>query len=269
MDKFIYGFHSINAYLEQNITDSTDTSNPDSHAPNVTSIETIYIDNSRKDKRINDLVTNAQKKHIPLKQVTHAELDKLCNNNKHQGVVAKITNSINQSHNQVHTLNELIDKIQLQNKPNAAILILDGITDPHNLGAIIRTADCFGVDGIILPQNNSANINNAVVAKTSSGAVKHIPVIMVTNLSRAISTLKQNDFWIFGTSLTPDSISLTEFNHSGKTVWVMGNEGTGLRRLVAENCDYLVNIPMYGNTQSLNVSVATGVILAYTKLMKK
>ena len=252
-ENHIYGFHSINAYLEQNSTN----------------VEVIYIDQKRKDrkdKRISELISNAQKHQVFIKPVAYEELDKLCNNQQHQGVVAKITNIINLN-NKINTLNDILHRTQ--DKKDATILILDGITDPHNLGAIIRTADCFGVDAIILPQNNSANINNAVVAKTSSGAIQHVPIITVTNLSRTIQTLKQHDFWIFGTSLTTDSISLTDFTHKGKTVWVMGNEGTGLRRLVTENCDYLVTIPMYGNTQSLNVSVATGVILSYTKFIKK
>lgn len=245
MDNFIYGFHSINAYLEQ------DASN----------IEIIYVDDNRKDKRINNLGEKAKSNQIIIKHIKSDVLAKLCNAAQHQGVVAKVTRLLNQT----YSLDELINSIT--HKKNAIILILDGITDPHNLGAIIRTSDCFGVDGIILPQNNSANPNNATVIKSSSGATQYIPIVIVNNLSRTIHTLKQHDFWIAGTSLAKDSISLTDFKHDGKIAWVMGNEGNGLRRLVAENCDYLVTIPMYGKTQSLNVSVATGVILTYTKLL--
>ncbi|HMT02493.1 MAG TPA: 23S rRNA (guanosine(2251)-2'-O)-methyltransferase RlmB [Burkholderiales bacterium] len=141
------------------------------------------------------------------------------------------------------------------------------MTDPQNLGAIIRTADCFNVDAIILPKNNSANVDNAIVSKTSSGAINFIPIITVNNISQTIENLKKNDFWIAGTSLSPNSINLFNFKPQSKLVWVMGSESTGMRRLTTESCDYLVTIPTSGTTQSLNVSVATGIVLAYTRFM--
>ncbi|MBP9742361.1 MAG: RNA methyltransferase, partial [Burkholderiales bacterium] len=137
-----------------------------------------------------------------------------------------------------------------------------------NLGAIIRTAECFGVDAIILPKNNSANINNAIVAKVSSGAINNLAIITVNNLAQAMEELKDHGFWIAGTGLAKDAINLFEFKFDGKLAWVMGNEGSGMRRLVQEHCDYVVTIPLLGNTQSLNVAVATGIVLAYANFMQ-
>jgi predicted rRNA methylase len=152
----------------------------------------------------------------------------------------------------------------IANKAHSTLLILDGITDPHNLGAIIRSAECFGVDAIIIPKNNSANPDNPVVAKTSSGAVFNLPVIVVNNISRCIDSLKQHEFWVAGTALNDSAVNLFEFTPPPKIAWVLGNEGKGLRRLVQENCDYIIKIPLIGKTQSLNVSVACGIALAYT-----
>jgi 23S rRNA (guanosine2251-2'-O)-methyltransferase len=230
---------------------------------NSSNISTIYIDNKRKDNRLSELVELCNNNQLTLEYVDSKKLDKIANNSNHQGIIAKLNGPVAQKS---FSLDEMITEVN--NKTNAIIMVLDGITDPHNLGAIIRTADCFGVDAIILPKDNSANINNITIAKTSSGAVYNIPIISVTNLNRALEKLKENEFWIAGTTLTESSISLFEFNFSGKLVWVLGNEGKGMRRLVQENCDFLVTIPMFGNTQSLNVSVASGIVLSYTRLMQ-
>lgn len=240
MTNYIYGFHSIEATML--------------NAP--ANIDHILISNSRKDKRLNHLLELAKTHKIAIKYVD--DLDHLTATNKHQGVAAAIKISEIKL-----DLKELLNSLDI--KENAIILILDGVTDVHNFGAIIRSADCFGVDAIIVPKNNSASTNNPVVAKVSSGAINHIPVITVNNLSRTIEQLKEHDFWIAGTAIAENSIDLFEFKCNKKIAWVMGNEGSGIRRLVAENCDYLVTIPMYGATQSLNVSVAAGIVLAYTR----
>lgn len=245
MSKYIYGFHSITTYIKN-------------HPHN---IEMIYCDNSRQDKRQQELVALAKENNIALTKVPAIELNNLTKTTTHQGAAAKVK-SITQP-----TLKEIL--INLENKKNAQILILDGITDPQNFGAIIRTADCFGVDAIIIPKDNSANTDSAIVDKTSSGAINNIAVISVNNLSQAMELLKEYEFWIAGTSLGKNSINLFDFKFEGKLAWVMGSEGTGIRRLVQETCDYLVTIPMQGNTQSLNVSVATGVVLAYANFMQK
>jgi|SRR6185437_4667661 len=240
MTDYIYGFHSIEAAVL--------------NSPG--SINHILISSNRNDKRLNNLLELIKIHKIELKYVT--DLDKLTGTNKHQGVAAVLKHK-----NIKLEFNELLK--DLDAKDNAIILILDGITDVHNFGAIIRSSNCFGVDAIIVPKNNSANTDNPTVAKVSSGAINTTPVITVNNLSRIIEQLKEHDFWIAGTAMSANSINLFEFKCNKKIAWVMGNEGSGMRRLVSENCDYLVTIPMQGTTNSLNVSVAAGVVLAYTR----
>jgi 23S rRNA (guanosine2251-2'-O)-methyltransferase len=194
--------------------------------------------------------------NIKFKYVT--DLDRLTGSDKHQGVAAVINAKTTRL-----DFKQLLKNLDARD--DGIILILDGITDVHNFGAIIRSADCFGVYAIIVPKNNSANIDNPLVAKASSGAVNTTTVITVNNLSQAIDQLKQHDFWIAGTALSPNATNLFDFKCNKKIAWVLGNEGSGMRRLVSENCDYLVTIPMQGVTGSLNVSVAAGVVLAYTR----
>jgi len=246
MNNVIFGFHSVEALI----------------LANSSRIDYIIIVNARNDKRLANLIDSANKHQVRIEHSNNQHLDKLTANANHQGVIAylkRIATNLD--------LKQLLASIK--DKPNAVILILDGITDPHNLGAIIRSADCFGADAIIIPKDNSATSTNPIVAKTSSGAVNYIPVITVNNLTRAIDQLKEHEFWVAGTSLGEDSISLFDFKHNGRIAWVLGSEGTGIRRLITENCDYLVTIPMLGATQSLNVSVAAGVILAYTQFMQQ
>lgn len=243
MTNIVYGFHSISPVVWQH---------PEK-------IALIYYDQKRQDKRVIELIGQAQEHGIQTEAVNGVKLDKLCNTTKHQGIIAVLNDSLCKK---ALSLKSLLN--ELESKDKAILMVLDGITDPHNLGAIIRSCDCFGVDGVIIPKDNSANIN-ATVAKVSAGAINHIPVIVVNNLARTLEEIKEYGFWIAGTTLTESSTSLFEFKPDKKMVWVMGSEGEGIRRLVAENCDYLVNIPLYGNTQSLNVSVATGIVLAYTK----
>ncbi|MCC2625656.1 MAG: rRNA ((2251)-2-O)-methyltransferase RlmB [Burkholderiales bacterium] len=238
---YIYGFHSITEAI---------SNSPDN-------IDHVLIDSNRNDKRLNNLLELLKNHNIAFRNVK--DLDRLIGNNAHQGVAASIKDSLLKP----TELKDLLNHVD--RKDNAIVLILDGITDVHNFGAIIRSAECFGVEAIVVPKNNSANMNNPIVAKVSSGAINAVPIITVNNLSRAIEQLKEHDFWVAGTALTQDSISLFEFKCNKKIAWVMGNEGSGMRRLVSENCDYLVTIPMQGTIQSLNVSVATGVILAYTR----
>lgn len=244
--QLIYGFHSVEAALNNSPRE----------------ISRILFDSQRNDKRCTSLLRLAQKSGVRIEHVTSQVLDQLSHNASHQGVVAELELAEAKT---VMTLKELL--LSIKNKANAIILILDGITDPHNLGAIIRSAECFGVDAVIIPKDNSANVKNPVVVKVSSAASNYIPVITVNNLVTAINDLQEQEFWVAGTSLTDKSISLFDFKHQGRTAWVMGSEGDGIRRLVAENCDYLVSIPLYGKTESLNVSVATGIVLAYTKLL--
>ena len=244
MNRLIYGFHSVTNYINN-------------HSK---CVENVYIDANRQDKRLREFTELTKKYGISLNKISGSELDNLAKTTTHQGIVAKVKPLPQPS------LKEFLPS--LINKKNAKILVLDGITDPQNLGAIIRTADCFGVDAIIIPKDNSANTNSGIVDKASSGAINNITIISVTNLTQAIDILKEYEFWIAGTSLDKTSINLFEFKFNGRLAWVMGNEASGIRRLVQESCDYLITIPMQGNTQSLNVSVATGVILAYTNFIQ-
>lgn len=244
MSKIIYGFHSINGYIETNCSN----------------IEMIYIDTKRHDQRVQSLLELAKSLNIAVTNIAANELDRLTKTKNNQGVAALV------KLNNKFSLKEVLVKLATKAAPQ--ILILDGVTDPQNLGSIIRTADCFGVDAIILPKNNSANIDNAVVAKVSSGAINNLAIVTVNNLAQAMDELKDHGFWIVGTGLAKEAINLFEFKFDGNLAWVMGNEGSGMRRLVQEHCDYIVTIPLLGNTQSLNVAVATGVVLAYANFMQ-
>lgn len=243
MSNIVYGFHSTMPLLWQH---------PES-------IEVIYLDSKRQDKRSQELINVAADAEVIVEIVSGSKLDKIAETNKHQGVIAVLKNEINKKEfNLKYILNDLSEK------ERSIIVVLDGITDPHNLGAIIRTCDCFGVDAIVVPKDNSASINSTV-AKVSSGAINNVPVIVVNNIARALEEIKDQRYWIAGTTLADNSVDLFSFKPDDRMVWVMGSEGDGIRRLVAENCDYLVSIPMYGNTQSLNVSVAAGVVLSYNR----
>lgn len=247
MSNLIYGFHSVIGFIKNNVQ----------------YIDVMYIDQNRKDKRQNECLVLIKQYNVPFEFVNNERLNSLVGTVNHQGIVARIK----MQKKIMPNLDLLLEGFR--DKKNALILILDGITDTHNLGAIIRTADCFGVDMIIVPKDNAANADNPVVAKVSSGAVNNIPIITVNNLNRTIELLKNHEFWIAGTSLTNTSVELFDFRADGRIAWVMGSEDHGIRRLVAKNCDYLVTIPMFGKTQSLNVSVATGVILSYTRLRQQ
>lgn len=247
LPQLIYGFHSVEAVLK---------SSPDK-------IARLLVDVTRRDKRCNNLLRQAQNLKVKTEYLNNDTLSQMINSSNHQGIIAELNNDAI-----THGLN-LKDFLEsIKDKKNSILLILDGITDPHNLGAIIRSAECFGVDAVIIPKDNSANSNNPTVVKVSSAAVNYIPVIVVNNLVTVINELQDQGFWVAGTSLTDKSISLFEYEPTNKIAWVMGNEGDGIRRLVADNCDYLVSIPLYGKTQSLNVSVATGIVLAYTKMLQ-
>lgn len=238
----IYGLHSINSYLRTS----------PQH------IVAIYCTAKHHDKRQQELIQLATAHNIKLTIVNKDELDRLSNTTHHQGVAACVIPG------QKLTLEQVLQTIE---DTQARVLLLDGITDPQNLGSILRTAECFNVAAVILPKHNSANIDNAAVIKAASGAVNHLSIVTVNNLSNAIKLLKQHEFWIAGTSLADSSSNLFEFKFTGRLALIMGNEHNGMRRLVTEHCDYLLNIPQSGITQSLNVAVATGIVLAHTSYL--
>lgn len=211
-------------------------------------VEEAYILETLKDDALINLLN---KKKIKTVKCNRARLDKLVNNIHHQGIVIKVKEY------QTYDLNKLID--DNKNNDNALLLILDGVVDPHNVGAILRTSEAIGVNGVIIPKNNSAPLNSTV-AKTSTGAIELVPISRVTNLTTTILKLKEEGYWIVGAE-AKESIDYRKVDYKGKIALVLGSEGYGISRLVLENCDYRVRLPMVGKITSLNVSVATAVLL--------
>ena len=192
-------------------------------------------------------ISELDKKHIKYEIVDRNKLDKMAKGGNHQGALAEVDG---------YKLADLKDIIK---KENGLIVMLDGITDPHNLGAIIRTCECAGVDGVIYKKHNSVKINETV-AKVASGALEHMKVVEVTNLTNTIKKLKDEGYWIVGTTGKATDL-YTDVDYNRNIVIVIGAEGDGVSRLVLEECDYRVKIDMCGVVDSLNASVATGVLL--------
>ena len=191
------------------------------------------------------LISALQKLNIPIKFVEKFELDKLVNG-MHQGIIVNVPDY------EYASIDDFI------HKEDAFVVILDHLEDPHNLGAIIRTCEAAGVDGIIIPKDRSVEVN-ATVIKVSTGAISNMNVARVTNLSRTIDELKKEGFWIVGTDM--NGTCYDEIDYKGKIAIVIGNEGDGMSRIVKESCDFIASIPMIGTTNSLNASVATGIMV--------
>ena len=198
-------------------------------------------------KSLIPVIDEAKKRNIVIQQADGARLDRMANGENHQGVIAMIS-----AYSYV-SVNDIIS-----GKDDAFVIICDKITDPHNLGAIIRTANCVGADGVIIPKRDSAGVNS-VVMKTSAGAVEYTPVAKVTNLASTIDELKERGFWI--TAADMDGQSMYDIDFKGKIAIVVGSEGKGVSRLVREKCDFIAQIPMYGEINSLNASVAAAVLM--------
>lgn len=197
------------------------------------------------------IIKLAKSQGIPVIETEKQKLDQLAEGGNHQGVIAYVA---------THTYCEVKDILNAAREKgkDPFIIILDKITDPHNLGSIIRTANCVGADGIIIPKRNSVGLNS-VVAKTSAGAIEYTPVAKVTNISQTIESLKKEGIWVAGAEAGGDTMYKT--NLKGPLALVIGSEGEGISRLVKESCDFLVEIPMYGNINSLNASVAAAVLM--------
>lgn len=211
-------------------------------------IEKLYISTSNK-----ELLEQIKKKYnvekISIELLPLSKINQMFPTN-HQGIIAIIKE---------YSYIEIEKLINVKkDKKDVAIAILDGLEDPHNLGAILRTADATMIDGIIIPKNRSVSLNGTV-AKVSTGAIEHIPVSQVTNLVKTIEYLKKNNYWIIGLEID-GSIDYKEQDYSGKIAVVIGSEGKGISRLVKENCDFFVNIPMYGHVNSLNASVSASLL---------
>lgn len=234
------GFHAVTARLR--------------HAP--ATIKELYFDESRRDKRMQGLLDHAADAGLKCHGVKAARLDGLAGGMRHQGVVA-----LAQTNVLAVDIDEVLDTLEDRGEP-AFLLILDGVTDPHNLGACLRTADAAGVHAVIAPRDRAVGLN-ATVRRVACGAAETVPYIMVTNLARSMRALKQRDVWLVGTD-DQASAGLHQIDARRSMAWVMGAEGEGMRRLTRETCDELVNIPMLGSVESLNVSVAGAVCLYET-----
>ncbi len=212
----------------------------------------LRIANDSKNKRLAELESRAHGSSIKIQKVSKNELDRLSGQQRHQGVVAGFTGSNVSAEGR---LDAVLDAVE----GDALILVLDGVQDPQNLGACLRTADAAGVDLVITCKDRSAGIT-AVVRRAASGAAETLQVIQATNLARVLRTLKQRGIWLAGTTdQANDSLYNTDL--TGPLALIMGSEGSGMRRLTTELCDYLISIPMVGGVESLNVSVASGVCL--------
>jgi 23S rRNA (guanosine2251-2'-O)-methyltransferase len=215
-------------------------------------IEWLRMVSDSKNKRLLEIESRAHGSGIKITRTGAAELDKLSGQQRHQGVIAGFKGSNVAAEGRLDALLDAIEGAPL-------ILVLDGIQDPHNLGACLRTADAAGVHLVVICKDHSAGIT-PVVRRAASGAAETLPVVQATNLARVLRTLKKRGIWLAGTSgAASDSLYSTDL--TGPLALVMGSEGSGLRQLTSELCDYLVSIPMAGQVESLNVSVATGVCL--------
>ncbi|HZW39715.1 MAG TPA: 23S rRNA (guanosine(2251)-2'-O)-methyltransferase RlmB [Ignavibacteriaceae bacterium] len=215
------------------------------------SIEQVFILFGQKGGIIDAIMVAAKKRGIKCNIVKQDKFLSITNHPNAQGVAAKIESF------KYYGLIDLINNSKEKKYP--LLLLLDSIQDPHNLGAILRTAECSGVDGVIITKHNSASINETV-RKVSAGATEHLKVSVVNNLANVIDLLKENSFWIVGSYLV-GAKEFTQVDYKMPTALIMGNEEKGIRHLIADKCDFLVKIPMIGKIQSLNVSVATGVLL--------
>ncbi len=234
--EWVFGIHAINALLK--------------HRPEV--ILQIYLQSGRLDERISEITDRANSLGIPVEVMDKKDLDKKADGN-HQGVVA-FCKEIKLEYNESY-LEELLNKLE---RP-PLLLVLDGVTDPHNLGACLRSAEAAGVNAVIVAKDKSA-LMNATVRKVACGAAEIIPFIVVTNLVRCLQNLQKRGVWIMGAAGEADK-SIYNTDLKGALALVLGAEGSGLRRLTRETCDELLSIPMQGETSSLNVSVSAGVFL--------
>lgn len=213
-------------------------------------IDKILIKKGGIDGLVNTIIKKARDLGIAVIEADKQKLDSVCNGENHQGVVA---------YTAVHeyaTVGDILKKASDRGKP-PFIIICDKICDPHNLGSVIRTANCAGVDGIIIPKRGSAGLN-ATVAKTSAGAIEYTPVARVANIAQTIDALKKEGVWVAGADM--DGEPMGKCDLKGALALVIGNEGEGISRLVKEKCDFLVSIPMYGDINSLNASVVAAVL---------
>jgi 23S rRNA (guanosine2251-2'-O)-methyltransferase len=232
--RFIHGFHAVSAKLRH-----------DAEA-----VLEIHVAAQRGDARARELLSKAEAANVRIIPTDTARLDGMAGTHRHQGVVAKI----DPRHKVMH-LSDILEDLG----ENALFLVLDGITDPHNLGACLRVADAAGVHAVIAPKDRAVGLN-ATVLKVASGAADTVPYIVVTNLARTLRELKDAGVWCIGAAGEAEK-DVYQVDQKGPVAWVLGAEGDGLRRLTRDTCDELAKIPMHGSVESLNVSVASGICL--------
>lgn len=232
--KMIFGFHAVTSRIRHEAS----------------TVEEIYVDSGRSDRRMQELIHAAKSAGVRVIPTDDQRLSNIVGTRRHQGVVAK-AGELSLARN----LDELLDAIE----GPPLLLVLDGITDPHNLGACLRVADGVGAHAVIAPKDRAVGLN-ATAAKVASGAAETVPYITVTNLARTLRELKERDIMLVGTTDDVDK-NIYDVNFNGGVAIIMGSEGEGMRRLTRETCDVLVQIPMFGSVESLNVSVASGVCL--------
>lgn len=228
----VYGLHAVTESLRAN------TGNK------------LYLQDDLRGKNVDKVKALATEKKVSISWTPKKILSDMTNGGVHQGFVLKVSEFA------YADLSEIMTKAE--NEENPLILILDGLTDPHNLGSILRTADATNVTGIIIPKHRSVGVT-PVVSKTSTGAVEHVPIARVTNLSQTLDTLKDKDFWIFGTDM--NGTPLHKWNTKGKLALVIGNEGKGISHNIKKQVDEMITIPMNGHVQSLNASVAAAILM--------
>jgi 23S rRNA (guanosine2251-2'-O)-methyltransferase len=236
--KVLFGFHAVTVRLKT--------------APQ--SISEIHLDATRRDARMRQFAERLAEAGVKRVDSDDTRLSQMAGTTRHQGVVARVT-PLQLS----HSLDDLLDAVDAEGRGPALVLVLDGVTDPHNLGACLRVADGAGAHAVVAPKDHAVGLN-ATVAKVASGAAETVPYLMVTNLARTLNELKDRDVLVVGASDDADK-TIYDVDLSGPVALVLGAEGAGLRQLTRKTCDVLVRIPMAGVVESLNVSVASGVCL--------
>ena len=231
--RVVFGFHAVLARLRADPR----------------SVVEIFLDETRNDARGKDLVAIAERAGVRVMRVPTKRLDGFYGGGRHQGVVARV-----EVKNVADDLNQILEQVK-----NPLLLVLDGVTDPHNLGACLRVANAAGAHAVIAPRDRAAGIT-PVVSKVASGAAEATPYLMVTNLARTLAEIKERNIWVVGADERADK-TLYEADLPRSIAWVLGAEGEGMRRLTRDSCDLLVRIPMRGEVENLNVSVSAGICL--------
>ena len=233
-NKILFGFHAVGVRLKT--------------APK--SILELYVDVTRRDQRMRQFLQKAAEAGTKVSEADDERLQKICGSSRHQGVVARVDGVL-----QSHSIDDTLDAVE----GDPLLLVLDGVTDPHNLGACLRVSDGAGVHAVVAPKDHAVGLN-ATVAKVASGAADTVPYFMVTNLARTLGELKERDIRVIGTADDAPQ-SLYEIDLTGPIAFVLGAEDSGMRQLTRRHCDVLVRLPMRGAVESLNVSVASGICL--------